>query len=353
MTDRYVPIGWSRTKFIYDAILVVCVVAFLVCFNAAAQRVGALTTVTDQGSLPIRSFGLCALLLMTVALAIGPLARIDKRFLPLLYNRRHLGVVTFGVAAAHVFAVFDWYLAFSPIDPWLGLLVSDTNFHSASNFPYLPFGSAAFLIISILAATSHDFWLKFLGPGTWKLIHTGIYVAYALVIAHVCFGALQSTQNAGLPALVVGGAALLLCLHITAALRERAGARMRISALAADGWLRVGPAQDIEEGRAKIVSLPGHDPIAVFRHLDSFAAISHRCAHQNGPLGEGRVIKGRVVCPWHGHEFKLRDGCAPAPFTDRVPVYPVRVEAGIVFVDPVVDPVSAGLKQDAASEGQH
>jgi nitrite reductase/ring-hydroxylating ferredoxin subunit/DMSO/TMAO reductase YedYZ heme-binding membrane subunit len=349
MSERYVPIGWSRTKLVYDFVLVLAVIIFLLGFNAMAQRAGELSTPTDQGSLPIRAFGLCALLLLTVALSIGPLTRLDARFLPLLYNRRHLGVVTFAVASAHVFTVFDWYFAFSPLDPWLALLVSDASFNRAGNFPYVPFGAGAFLILGVLAATSHDFWLKFLGPGLWKLMHVSIYIAYALVIAHVSFGALQGAQNAALPVLVVGGAALLLGLHIAAALRERAVARMRTSAGATGGWLRVGPAQDIPEGRAKIVRVPGRESIAVFRDRDGFAAISHRCAHQNGPLGEGRVIDGRVVCPWHGHEFRLRDGCAPAPFTDRVPVYPVRVEAGIVFVDPV----PAVLKQDAASEVQH
>ena len=36
-----------------------------------------------------RAFGACAFVMLTVILAIGPLARLDRRFLPLLYNRRH------------------------------------------------------------------------------------------------------------------------------------------------------------------------------------------------------------------------------------------------------------------------
>jgi nitrite reductase/ring-hydroxylating ferredoxin subunit/DMSO/TMAO reductase YedYZ heme-binding membrane subunit len=346
VSERYVPIGWSRTKLVYDVVLVFAVALFLIGFNVMAQRAGALTTVTDQGSLPIRAFGLCALLLLTSALAIGPLARLDRRFLPLLYNRRHLGVVTFAVASAHVFTVFDWYFAFSPLDPWLAMLVSDAGFTRAGNFPYVPFGLGAFLILGLLAATSHDFWLKFLGPGTWKLMHASIYAAYALAVAHVSFGALQDAQNAGLPSLVIGGAALLLGLHVAAALHERGVARARLRAIEADGWLRVGLAEDIPDGRAKIVSAPGREPIAVFRDNSRLAAISHRCAHQNGPLGEGKLIDGRVVCPWHGYEFRLSDGCAPAPFTERVPVYPVRVEAGIVYVDPV----PAGAERKIATE---
>ena len=43
-----------------------------------------------------------------------PLARLDQRFLPLLYNRRHLGVATFLVALSHALAVLDWHFSFSP-----------------------------------------------------------------------------------------------------------------------------------------------------------------------------------------------------------------------------------------------
>ena len=42
----------------------------------------------------MRAFGSCAFLMLTLILCIGPLARLDARFLPLLYNRRHFGVLT-------------------------------------------------------------------------------------------------------------------------------------------------------------------------------------------------------------------------------------------------------------------
>jgi hypothetical protein len=43
----------------------------------------------------IRALGTCALLLLHLILCIGPLCRLNPRFLPLLYNRRHLGVTMF------------------------------------------------------------------------------------------------------------------------------------------------------------------------------------------------------------------------------------------------------------------
>ena len=32
------------------------------------------------------------------------------------------------------------------------------------------------------------------------------------------------------------------------------------------------------------------------------------CPHEGGPLGEGSIEEGRVVCPWHGYAFDLQTG---------------------------------------------
>ena len=68
---------------------------------------------------------------------------------------------------------------------------------------------------------------------------------------------------------------------------------------------------------------PGGERIAVFRDGARIGALSNLCAHQNGPIGEGRMIDGCVTCPWHGYQYRLEDGCAR-----------VRVAHGMVEVDP-------------------
>lgn len=334
MSARYVSVGWSRTKLVYDVILIFSICIFLEGFFILARSVGNLSTPTDEASLRIRVFANCAFLLLTIALSIGPLARLDKRFLPLLYNRRHLGVITFAVVMAHAYSVFDWYLSYSPINPWKALFLSDGMFYRFDNFPYVPFGVLAFIILAMLATTSHDFWLNFLGPGIWKQLHMGIYITYGCVVAHVSFGALQDVQKNGLPILVAGSAFFLLCLHGAAAFQQYRLLNNNKSLNLDANWVRVAEQSEMKQGQAEIIRVPGREFIAVFRDNDQFFAISHRCAHQNGPLGEGRVINGHIVCPWHGHEFNLTNGCAPSPFTDRVPTYSVKVEAGIVYVNP-------------------
>jgi len=41
-----------------------------------------------------------------------------------------------------------------------------------------------------------------------------------------------------------------------------------------------------------------------------------------------------VTCPWHGYQYRLQDGCAPPPFTEKLVTYRVRVARGVVEVDP-------------------
>jgi len=76
----------------------------------------------------------------------------------------------------------------------------------------------------------------------------------------------------------------------------------------------------------------------VFRHENRLSAISNACAHQNGPLGEGRIIDGCVTCPWHGFQFRLADGCSPSPFTEKVPTYALKRVGDVIFVSSKKNP---------------
>jgi nitrite reductase/ring-hydroxylating ferredoxin subunit/DMSO/TMAO reductase YedYZ heme-binding membrane subunit len=333
MSARYAPVGWNRAKLVYDAVALGAIGLYLHAYLRLGQAGLPQGAALDGQSLAIRAWGSCALLLLTLALAIGPLARLDRRFLPLLYNRRHLGVITAVVAAGHAMQALGWYFAYSPVPAWEAVFVAEATWGQARGFPFIPFGLAALLILAALAATSHDFWLRFLGPGPWKTIHMGIYAAYALAVAHVAFGALQDPRGAGLGILVGGGALALVVLHLLAAARSRPPASPEPAP-----WLEAGSVDALEEGRGLVVALPGGAEAAVFRWQGRISAISNRCAHQNGPLGEGRVLDGCVTCPWHGFQYRLEDGRAPAPFTERLATYRLRLEGRRILIDPRANP---------------
>src|SRR5205823_10572279 len=143
---------------------------------------------------------------------------------------------------------------------------------------------------------------------------------------------MQTNRHPLVPVLLGSAFAMVSVLHLLAGRRERALDLGR--APLADGWLTVGPPLDIPDKCARIVAAPGGERIAVFRDGARIGALTNLCAHQNGPLGEGRIIDGCVTCPWHGYQYRLEDGRAPPPFTDVLTTYRVRIRHGMVEVDP-------------------
>lgn len=327
MSVQFVPVSWTRFKMFYDAVLLGGIAIYLLAFFRLGPLLAPVAQPTDGNTLAMDAYGTCAFALLTIALCLGPLARLDPRFLPLLYNRRHLGVMTAVVATAHAQAVLGWYFAYSPSNPYVAMLGADTGSGHLLGFPFIPFGIFSLVVLWVLAATSHDFWLSFLTPPVWKALHLSVYAAYAALVLHIGLGALQDATNPTLAVLCAFSVALLCGLHVAAALRERA------AAVPAGGeWIAVGPADAVPEGRAKVVQLPGGVAVAVFRHAGGFSALANFCAHQNGPLGEGRIVDGLVVCPWHGYQYRPEDGCSPPPFTERVATYALRAEGEKLFV---------------------
>lgn len=332
MSVKYIPVQWNRIKWVYDAVLLVSVVLFLWVFIYITPEFLSHERPINPQIHNARAFGTCAFLMMTLILCIGPLARFDRRFLPLLYNRRHFGVMTAVVAVTHFYFILNWYFVFSPTDKWVALLSSNTTFNQVSGFPFEVFGIFALISLLILSATSHDFWMKYLTPPVWKSLHYLIYPAYGSVVAHAMLGTLQDQKNQGFTAIVIVGAGCVVTLHVIAAFKERAASPER------GDWVSVCPPNEIEDGLARISLLPNGDRVAVFRHGDRLSAIANACAHQNGPLGEGRIIQCLVTCPWHGFQYDVTNGRSPAPFTEKIPTYSLRLSDGMVEVNPDANP---------------
>src|SRR5712691_4130120 len=157
MSVKYGAIGWNRQKKVYDVTLLLLVTLYLGSFvGVGTWRNPSATAET----LLIRALGTAAFLLLNVVLCIGPLSRLDRRFIPLLYNRRHLGVTTFLLGLAHGgFAVFQFH-ALGNVNPLVSLFISNPRYGSVTDFPFQALGFFALVILFLMAATSHDFWLR-------------------------------------------------------------------------------------------------------------------------------------------------------------------------------------------------
>jgi nitrite reductase/ring-hydroxylating ferredoxin subunit/DMSO/TMAO reductase YedYZ heme-binding membrane subunit len=328
MSVSYRAVGWNRQKKRYDATVLAGVSGLLVVLVGGGALVNPNATIE---TLLIRALAITAFILLHVVLSIGPLCRLDRRFLPLLYNRRHLGVTMFCMALAHgAFAIVQFH-ALGDRHPFVSVLTTSTEYSSISAFPFQVLGLAALGILLLMAATSHDFWLHNLTAPVWKTLHMGVYVAYALIVAHVALGALQSERSLWLAALLSVGVTWVLGLHVAAAQRER---RRDVETRPADGLLvDVCRVDEIPDTRAVVRCVAG-ERVAVFKYGNCVSAISNVCKHQNGPLGEGKIVNGCVVCPWHGYAYYPESGASPPPFTEKVPTFTVVVREGRVLLDP-------------------
>ena len=327
MSAFYRAVNWNRQKFIYDGLLVALIVAYLGVF------VGVTMLRDPEATLEtalIRGLGTAALLLLSIILAIGPLARLDQRFLAILYNRRHLGVAMCLLALSHAsFAIIQFH-TLGDVNPFVSVLTGAGDFRRLEVFPLELPGLIALTILIVMAATSHDFWLATLSAPVWKALHILVYLAYALLLTHVALGSLQVEAGAIARILVVGGGLLVLSLQVVTGWRERAG-DSREAPAEADGWVHVCRVDDIRERRARI-ALIGGERVAVFRYDGRVSCVSNVCQHQNGPLGEGKIVDGCITCPWHGYQYLPDSGQSPPPFTERIPTFNVRIQEGRVYV---------------------
>ncbi len=77
----------------------------------------------------------------------------------------------------------------------------------------------------------------------------------------------------------------------------------------------------------------GAKTICVARVNGELSAMDNVCVHRGGPLGQGVVMDGKLVCPWHGWEFDPKTGRAIHTQGMGVAVYPLKVEGDDVLIE--------------------
>lgn len=340
MSHAYRAVAWTPAKKKYDLALGASVLAYATAFvGATLARDPNVTAET----LVMRASGGLAFAMMSAALLAGPLARLSPRFLPLLRNRRHLGVATFLVALCHGGAALLQFHFLGELNPAASLLLDGGATRSGPAVPsFQVLGAIVLLVLFLMAATSHDFWLASLTPRIWKSLHMLAYPAYAVLLGHVGLGALQQEAGGILWAMTAVTGAAVFAAHAAAAWKSR---RRRAAPPLRDefGYARAVRAADLAEGQGRVAELAGERGssrrrVALFRSGPTVFCVSNACSHQMGPLGEGRIVDGYVTCPWHGYQFDPETGCAPAPFEDRVETFDTVVRDGWVWVRPVANP---------------
>ncbi|HEV2887490.1 MAG TPA: Rieske 2Fe-2S domain-containing protein [Jatrophihabitans sp.] len=99
---------------------------------------------------------------------------------------------------------------------------------------------------------------------------------------------------------------------------------------ASEEWTDVLPEAELVDEQPTLV-YDGKLPVLLVRTGGQLCAITDRCTHRGGPLHEGELSDGCIVCPWHGSKFRVSDGQVLAgPATRGQRAYEVRVQDGSI-----------------------
>jgi nitrite reductase/ring-hydroxylating ferredoxin subunit/DMSO/TMAO reductase YedYZ heme-binding membrane subunit len=329
MAVSYKAVLWNKFKKKYDLYIILGVILSIVIMIGLQLSLRPNITIE---TLIIRTTAIVAFLMLHFILIIGPLCRINVKFLPLLYNRRHLGVSMFLIATIHgVFCLIQFH-SLGDVHPIISLFKSNLKYQEISQFPFQTLGFISFIILFVMAATSHDFWLKNLSPRTWKSLHMLVYIAYGLLILHVATGILQYETSPVYWVILLIGFLIVVGLHLIAGMKGIWANKLK-NGIIEDHYHLVGNIDNIKEDRAKIVRIKNQE-IAIFKYDGKLSAVHNVCKHQMGPLGEGKIIDGCITCPWHGYQYLPHNGQSPPPFKEKINTYALKLMGNQVWVDP-------------------
>jgi nitrite reductase/ring-hydroxylating ferredoxin subunit len=110
---------------------------------------------------------------------------------------------------------------------------------------------------------------------------------------------------------------------------------------------------ELADGAVRLIKV-GRVEVGVIRHKGEYYAYRNLCPHQGGPACEGKRMPQvvdrigadggylgqtydqddmHIVCPWHGYEFHLSDGCHVIDRKLRLKKYDVRQRDGAIYLD--------------------
>jgi nitrite reductase/ring-hydroxylating ferredoxin subunit len=90
-------------------------------------------------------------------------------------------------------------------------------------------------------------------------------------------------------------------------------------------WTPVMADAELPDGEHRKVEAAGV-PVLLYRAAGQVRALASTCSHMGGPLDEGTIGDGCVICPWHGSTFRFTDGSVQrGPASSPQPRYETRV----------------------------
>lgn len=114
--------------------------------------------------------------------------------------------------------------------------------------------------------------------------------------------------------------------------RHRIGVDHSQLEVGSDRFVAVLAEADLVEDAPQQVQCGGA-AVVLIRHEDQITAVGQWCSHLAGPMSQGWVYRGQLVCPWHGSRFSLETGCpTTGPAVTPLARFETRVVDGLIEV---------------------
>lgn len=100
----------------------------------------------------------------------------------------------------------------------------------------------------------------------------------------------------------------------------------------ADRTFNLGRWDELDSGGMRAIEIQGRK-ILLVRQGDDVTAIGAECPHAGGPLAEGVLADGKIICPWHKAAFCARSGARiDPPAVDNLDSYAIEIRNGDIML---------------------
>jgi apoptosis-inducing factor 3 len=99
-----------------------------------------------------------------------------------------------------------------------------------------------------------------------------------------------------------------------------------------DQTFNLGRLDELDSGGMRAIEIQGRK-ILLVRQGDDVTAIGAECPHAGGPLAEGVLADGKIICPWHKASFCASSGARlDPPAVDDLESYAIEIQDGDIVL---------------------
>jgi nitrite reductase (NADH) small subunit len=97
-------------------------------------------------------------------------------------------------------------------------------------------------------------------------------------------------------------------------------------------YARVCNLDELVDGKGQEFMVAGR-VVAVFRNGTELHALDGMCAHQGGPIAQGRLDGKCITCPWHGWQYDIANGNNILTGKQLLDRFAIEIRNGEVWID--------------------